>query len=280
MTRTLPILILAKLLVGASLLAQTAAPDAQPRPCGGSGNIGGPLNNPFTARRVDIPLDASSVPGKPVMEPDQVARDSSGRIRIERRGVRKFPAGRTQETLYTRDGDKWTVTEEEAGILINLFNCTKAITIQPHMRMALVVERRTSPAPAADHPYSNYYLPPPRSKPNPAFLAEDLGYKHIEGLSARGIRTTILGTEDDEWKGKPTRVTEVWVSDELEAVLISESHDLKKGIGGITKLVDIKRVEPDSSLFEIPAGYRVNPTPSEMPYQTSDGKPLPAQPKQ
>jgi len=82
------------------------------------------------------------------------------------------------------------------------------------------------------------------------------------------------------WKGKPIRIFEKWVSDDLAAALVETGIDLKKNMETTSRLTDVSRVEPDASLFEIPAGYKINPTPTELPFQVGDGKVVAVQPKQ
>ncbi len=82
------------------------------------------------------------------------------------------------------------------------------------------------------------------------------------------MRLTNLGTESDgEWNGKPVRITETWASDDLAATLLEIRSDPRKQMEDITILTNIKREEPAHSLFEIPPGYKINPTPDEMPFR-------------
>lgn len=272
---TLHRLLLVSLFTAFALTAQSTA-SAQTLPSTGRvANIGYAINNPFTARRISEPLDGSPSAAHRPFEFELVARDSAGRIRLERHDVRKFPAGQKQTVLHSRDGRERTVSEEEMGLLITVFDypAGKLYAIQPGMQIVHVHERtRPQTSAAPELPYSYFSLSLLHGKPNPAFLAQDLGSKEIDGIPAHGIRTTNLGTDDDEWKGKPVSVSEVWVSDDLAATLIDSRSDLKRGVAGVTRLVDIKRVEPDPSLFEIPSQYKINPIPDEMPYVTGEGK--------
>ncbi len=276
MTRNLPTVLLILLFGASSLSAQTAAPAAKPRSCGPIDNIGGTPSNPFTARRVHEP-DNSSGPRSSTILTELVARDSSGRTRVEKRPMTKSPDGKKEAALYTRDGNEWTVAQEELGIVIQIFDCPngKVLTIEPASRIALsrdLPERALSSS-AADHPYSYYFTSTLRGGQSTSFRAEDLGVKEIAGIPARGVRTTSLGTDDDEWKGKPISIHEIWVSDDLAVTMVSYINDLKRGIAGTTRLVDIKREEPDPKLFQIPAEFKINPTPSEMPRQSATGRP-------
>ena len=93
-------------------------------------------------------------------------------------------------------------------------------------------------------------------------FAEDLGHKTIEGIDALGVKTTQIGSEEDEWKGKPIRIFETWVSDDLAAALVEKVIDLKKNMETTSRLTDVSRVEPDASLFEIPPDIKsIQPLP-------------------
>ena len=166
------------------------------------------------------------------------------------------------------------------GISILIFDCPSStmVLIQPGMQIAHVT-KLSPPAAKSNRP------PPPYSirvtnllsgKPQPDISVEDLGYREIEGISARGVRLTNLGTErDDDWKGKPVRITETWASDDLAATILEIHSDPRKQMEDIVTLTNIKREEPVHSLFEIPPGYKINPTPAEMPFQTAEDSAAP-----
>ena len=50
--------------------------------------------------------------------------------------------------------------------------------------------------------------------------------------------------------------TESWFSNELKIMVMSKSTDLRYG-DRISELKNIKREEPDKSLFVIPSGYTI-----------------------
>jgi hypothetical protein len=86
---------------------------------------------------------------------------------------------------------------------------------------------------------------------------EDLGEQTIEGVVAKGSRTTTVvpaGAMDNEL---PIRiVSEEWFSPELRVLVLTKHSDPR--IGETTyRLANISRTEPPKSLFELPAGYSV-----------------------
>jgi hypothetical protein len=232
--------------------------------CSGIDHLGADSGNPFTAERVTISTTPSTggTPKTTVFR-ENIARDSQGRIRIEKHGAAQPPDDRKTVTLETPDGQPFTVTREEYSTLIQIFDCVSGtfIRIQPGMRIAAVKEDTgPAPAPQPKHAYSTPYIPNPRVKIPPDITIEQLGTREFQGIPALGAKTTTLGTQKDgEWNGKPISESELWVSDDLAAHVLSIRKDLKTGMEGRSELLAIKRQEPDPALFEIPKDYEVNP---------------------
>jgi hypothetical protein len=88
---------------------------------------------------------------------------------------------------------------------------------------------------------------------------ESLGSQTIEGVLAEGKRTTRTIPAGQIGNERPLEITsEVWFSPELQIIVLSKRNDPRTG-ETIYRLTDIKRVEPDHSLFEIPSGYTKGP---------------------
>ncbi len=88
-------------------------------------------------------------------------------------------------------------------------------------------------------------------------VKEDLGEQTVEGIPAKGTRTTSTipaGVLDNE---QPIRiVSEEWFSQELQVLVLTKHSDPR--VGDTTyRLVHISRTEPEKSLFELPAGYSI-----------------------
>jgi hypothetical protein len=232
--------------------------------CSGIGYLGADSSNPFIAEYVTTSTTPASlgVP-KMIVRRENVARDSRGRIRFEKHGVAQPPDDRKTVALETPDGKPFTVTREEYGTLIEIFDCASGtfVRIQPGTRIATLKENTTAaPARQSKHAYSTPYIPGPGVKIPPNITVELLGNREIQGIPARGVKTTTLGTEKDgDWNGKPISESELWVSDDLAAQLLSIRKDLKTGAEARSELMAIKREEPDPVLFEIPKDYEVNP---------------------
>lgn len=92
-----------------------------------------------------------------------------------------------------------------------------------------------------------------------------LGSKEIEGVKVNGERTTWTVEAGKLGNEKPMVTTrEVWTSPDL--MLTVSSRDFDPRTGEVTyKLSNIKRGEPDASLFKVPADYekpRATPKPA------------------
>lgn len=232
--------------------------------CIGINYVGVVSSNPFTAqyRTTSTTLSASGPP-KTAVQRESVARDSQGRIRFEKHGIMRTADDRETVTLVNTDGKEFTATREELGTVIHIFDCAagKSITLQPGLRIAkLKVDEGPASTGRREHAYSAPFIPGPDAKIPPNMTIDELGTREIQGVSVRGVRTTTLGTESDGgWKGKPVWETELWVSDELAAQLLKVDRDLRAGIESRSELIEIRREEPDPTLFEVPQDYQINP---------------------
>jgi hypothetical protein len=87
--------------------------------------------------------------------------------------------------------------------------------------------------------------------------AEQLGTKAINGLQAVGTRMTRTIPAGEIGNRNPIEVvTERWYSSDLQLPLLESHSDPMMGTMTI-KLVNITRGEPDASLFQIPADYKL-----------------------
>ena len=112
------------------------------------------------------------------------------------------------------------------------------ITLQPGMRTARLYEGLAiQPKSQAENPYSFFFTSMLRHNPTADVFTEDLGHKTIEGIDALGVKTTQIGSEEDEWKGKPIRIFETWVSDDLAATLVRLNYFLQHD-GRILRVAD------------------------------------------
>jgi hypothetical protein len=269
MTRTLSVILLLILVTASSLSAQTTATEPEPRSCTIISKIGVAVHDSFTARQIY----SRETNGEPDTLPtiELVARDSRGRIRVQLQSISPAEMARLNIPQSETDPGK------DPNTLVEIFDCLggRNAIMQPAKEIS-----RTRPllGPVREsltlqHPYSFYAALPPRDAVRDKPQVENLGTKEIEGVVARGIRTTTMGADEDKWKGKPVSVEETWVSDELAVTLISTINNLKLGVSFTMKLADIKRTEPDHAQFVIPAHYKVDtvPMPVQCIFQSSSG---------
>jgi hypothetical protein len=86
---------------------------------------------------------------------------------------------------------------------------------------------------------------------------EDLGQQVIEGVTARGTRTTTVIPAGAIGNELPITVTsEEWLSPDLKVLVMTKHADPRSG-ETTYRLTGITRSEPDPSLFELPAGMTI-----------------------
>jgi TonB family protein len=121
-------------------------------------------------------------------------------------------------------------------------------------------------------PHASNPLPPPggamammratvpvgAKEPSYPVSNESLGKQSFEGVEAEGKRTTVTipaGTIGNERAIQI--VQESWYSSELQTAVMTKHSDPRFG-ETTYRLTNISRSEPDHSLFEVPAGYKIN----------------------
>lgn len=98
---------------------------------------------------------------------------------------------------------------------------------------------------------------------------EDLGTQVIEGVTAQGRRETVTIAAGEIGNDRPIEiVSENWYSQDLHTVVLRKHTDPRFG-ETVFRLTEIKRGEPDPSLFQVPAGFKTStttePTIRELP---------------
>lgn len=97
----------------------------------------------------------------------------------------------------------------------------------------------------------------PVDMPRPEMQSEDLGTQTIEGVTARGHRTTQTWPVDSVGNDRPIVVVfENWFSEQLGMPVLTKNTDPRRG-ETTTSLKNVSLAEPDPSLFQPPAGYQV-----------------------
>lgn len=90
---------------------------------------------------------------------------------------------------------------------------------------------------------------------------ENLGTQTIEGVSAEGERDTVTIPAGQIGNERAIEiVSETWHSPELHTMVLRKHSDPRVG-ETVFRLTDIKRNEPDASLFQPPAGAKMSVEP-------------------
>jgi hypothetical protein len=221
--------------------------------------------NPFVADsvRLDVSWNPDGSEHTELDLPGSVARDSNGRIYREWRFRGSAPSVRKKGAPDSAVGKRWPHIMHS---MTSVLDCGggKAILIYPDFEIARVEE-----GPPRDPDRVSFFetLAYVQRPSNAVF--EDLGFKEIEGFPTHGFKVTVIGTQrDGDWNGKPTQVTEAWVSDELAMTMLEIITSLRSSLGSKDSRVrrsHVIRQEPEASLFEIPAGYKINPPAEDDP---------------
>ncbi len=252
----------AVLLAGATAFAQT--PDGPPPPHGpggppemhGRGGPGGEFRgidgrtvtgSPFSAQIVSTSTQTLS-DGSHINRTVNatVARDSQGRTyrqqAMDRIGPVSTGAGKT--VVFLRD------PVAQTSHVISMDSKTAVMSNMPqHQR-----------GPRGNQSASGSTTPQAEVRTHPARkgeTVESLGSQMMEGVMADGTRIThtiAAGSIGNEHEIKV--VSETWYSKDLQTVVMSKHTDPRMG-ESVFKLTNITRTEPDATLFQVPAGFKV-----------------------
>jgi hypothetical protein len=255
------------LLVSASLASGCffllfSAPSAQSQ-CSantiGYGDVGVVANNPFHADEMVSPSRSQQPRTIVGQRPLSAARDSQGRIRIERVGGE-----------YKRDDgpDAGSQVQEHTIVIcdpvaetftrINTLTATATI-----IHAAPSAPRAAGNPPATQLSFCASRLP--SSHVASRFQVQDLGDQIIEGVEAHGQRLTLPmpGATAGEELPNGESTSERWCSDSLSAMVLTVSGNTKTGVRSTLAMRNIQRTEPDPALFQIPSGYAISESVAE-----------------
>lgn len=112
---------------------------------------------------------------------------------------------------------------------------------------------------------------------------EDLGTQTVEGVNAVGTRSTITIPAGQIGNERAIEITdERWFSPDLQTMVMTKHSDPRSG-ETVYRLTNINRAEPDHSLFEVPADYKLSEESENMRFRMATPvKPaqMPAKPDQ
>ncbi|MBV9959710.1 MAG: hypothetical protein JO360_14900, partial [Acidobacteria bacterium] len=222
-------------------------PDGPPRPRGGDANLdfasvemlgGGPQSVKGVPYSAEAVIETSQVlsNGTRIAHKSNmlVARDGEGRLRRERRldAIGPFTPADGPRTLIIID-------DPVQGFHYILDDQNK------------VARKIRNPPPP----------PPDKEMEERGEFAdgkvESLGTKSIEGIEAEGTRATITIPAGQIGNDRPIEiVSERWFSNALQVVVMSKHSDPRIG-DSVYRLTNLKRTEPDASLFKVPSDYTI-----------------------
>lgn len=203
------------------------------------------------------------------------ARDSEGRTRRESSIEGLGPVGKTDSPLvsifiydpvaklnYTLDPKSKIAFKSTSSAAVGAIKGSSAK--QLGIMENVIIERTVSAAAGSDavaHKieaeavHTQILRSSARSQQN--LKKEDLGTRNVEGLAAKGTRLTMTIPAGELGNERPIEVvTETWYSDELKASVLVKHTDPRMGETN-TRLSNVHIGEPSASLFEPPAGYKV-----------------------
>lgn len=171
-----------------------------------------------------------------------VARDSAGRVRVERRMEQAQNGQPEMVMVFVLDPVAHTMMIWTTGA-----KTTKVATLirLPDRKKDAAKSAEAQAQPAAD------------GRPQPVVTTEDLGTDTIEGLPVTVTKTTTVVPAGRSGNDAPiTKTHEVWTSADLKLVMKEQWDDPRTGVRTV-ELNQFSRAEPDAGLFRAPAGYSV-----------------------
>jgi hypothetical protein len=210
---------------------------------------------PYQAQEIrTIVTYASDGTKRTAVTKSNLFRDSRGRIRIER-----FYDG-TENPSEMVPTDIWIDD-----------NCGTSVSLLPALQTAKINKMAVK---SPDRPYCQEtdLKNPPYTGPAGTF--EYLGHKRIDGVEIRGERETYYTSAQAKLSGAlPVHVYENWCSLSLDSPMGDYSLDDKPKREIITVISDIKQIEPDPALFDIPEGYKITRADEKAPASSAKVSP-------
>jgi len=168
-----------------------------------------------------------------------VARDSEGRSRRE-------------ESIGTI-GALTASTASPKAVFIHDPVAGSSYMLDPTSKTAHVSQPRNFTLDSATEPQARTE----HARSQAQVKTEELGTQTMEGLTVQGTRITrtiAAGQIGNEHALQV--VTEIWRSPDLQTTVMSTTTDPRTGVSTY-KLTNITRAEPDATLFQVPADYKL-----------------------
>ena len=166
---------------------------------------------------------------------------------------------RQSSALIARDSQGRTRREQGLGsIFLQDPTTNTAFVLEPTLRIARRISaKRVGPTVTSGETQDTLAKKALIQRRPTDEKAEGLGTDVIDGLLAEGTRLTRTIPPEKAGNERPLDVvSESWYSTELQTIVLSKTSDPRSG-ETTYRLTDVRRGEPDSALFEIPADYSV-----------------------
>ena len=231
-------------LVPALLIVLCGAGEATAQ-CGpgavGFASVGVVAGNPFQADTVTTMILGEGESAKTGERPGSVSRDRKGRIRSER----------VTSKYKVKTGDDIGKEVESKTILICDPVAQTLTELDPLGKTAKVRRWSQDGSTNTSNRPQNYCAE--------LFVfsdLEDLGHRTIEGFDAEGRRRVEERDRGmgDSGREMPEKSNDQWCAPELQAVVLQVSQDVGREV---IEFKNIRRGDPDPSLFEIPQDYTI-----------------------
>lgn len=184
-----------------------------------------------------------------------VARDSQGRTRREQTIDRLGPLSMEgSKVVFISDPAAHTdyiLNPDEQRARIVKRDNMKVFTLDGADKTKHEITARVKLSPAeAEHARTTWQESSKQVK------REQLGTQVMDGVTVEGTRETVTIAAGQIGNDRPIEiVSENWYSQDLHALVLHKHSDPRFGYT-VFHLTDIKRGEPDASLFQVPAGFK------------------------
>ncbi len=176
-------------------------------------------------------------------------RDVEGRVRTTKSSVQHDGSSRIMSDTIDDPVARLHITLNATAKTATVYHApetTNARKLAEPVSQEKIAERKKAATERQASPQLKY-----------GFNREKLPSKQIAGVYAEGERITMTvpaGAQDNDREF--TIVTETWTSPELKTMLYRSTQD--PHFGNMTdEVTELSRADPDPSLFQVPAGYKV-----------------------
>lgn len=208
------------------------------------GEVSNSQGKPYQARAITTVVTYGSDGTKrAVATKSNFFRDSRGRIRVER--------------FYDGTEDPSEIVPSDISIHDN---CGTFVNLLP-ARHTGKISKEFFLVKGSDRPYCEEFDLNNLPKPSPEGKFEVLGHKMVDGVEVLGQRTSQYSSVEAKLAGAPpVHIFESWCSKTLDTPMGSLILSEKPKTEITTVISDLRQIEPDPALFEIPEGYTMTKT--------------------